>query len=1850
MHDNSHSEGNGRGTKTNLGRNHKGRSVREDGGSHGMINRKTTRPTAILLVVSIILLTSAAINGTMTMYTSTPKDVTNSPDGEGVGNVLYDRVDSTNFGESLFNLASAQGQGQQNTAVEYFSREVSNLTLSILNTYNTPAKHNGTIDLTPYLLPGWTLYQTEITTINLTAAPERVSIGGDNGAKYEFVIEEYSDPYRYIGLSQGFYSKPFYGQLLNYSFLYSTSGYNPLIRGDAYSAILSSYSVSNTNLSSYIPLVSTGGLMTWRTVNTPDTILNPETEYYAVINGSELYKGGTPAEFPKIYWAYLESTGAYDTAQYDTKFDAWASNLAWEAAMNYTYVPWNTTIDAPLLFIPTNVALQGNSTSLPDTESWTFTSASNITAISFSSNQSVYLHHNLTLWYRRDVSAQASWNVDTSGDDVTWNLTSPITYPMVSQQRYLNLSVYPDWITTGLYNGSSPTNHTSFSKSGTEIHAWDMTNGTWTLTNTAPNYVTGIVSPDLVSITDNMPITNTIQDPSLINATTGSTNLTIWQGSLVVAGPPNETVVNGATSYLWDIYPDTSNNGTYRIEVYWTNGTEAGYLAKEFVIYYPTTLKPLESSITAFTNSSFDISVYFNETFTPKPIDGGYAGVTVVYSFDGGTWNSLTDHANGTWTTTINTAGYSAGFYQLRVNGSGLAIENQSITINVELIYDTQPLTVGWSPPNLNNISYLESTNLTVQYRFANGTPVADALITVTDYITTWTMHYSPSGGIYWLQFNGTDAPGIGTHPLNISATKTGYESQFNASQSLTIHPEPTSITVTWSPNNVTIPYSESLTLRVDYTYGGGDVPPTALVNVTINSKTYPLSWNGTAWNVTIPGSDIGLGVYSAQISAWAYGYIAQTNVTSGINVTIAPNSFIVIWENPSDLNATFAELVNITVIYTYDSNPVPNATVRLYLNTTTVYEFTLSSIDDRWHLLLNASDIGLGDWNATIVANSTGYDSGHQEDVLQVVVDPCTATPNEAVMTVYYTHSEDLSITLLDSVGNPVIDALVNATYRGSSYNLTHVGNGVYRLIINGSDGLGHYNVQVWTYRYGLINHTLSISVDIVKTPTTGTLDTIIGGYNSTVLFLDGWVIFRLTLQDVDSNLLAGAEVNLTTSTTVYILTDNGDGTYELNLTGWEIGITTFSGEVSASIAGYEPWNTTLSVVVEPIPTRLDVVVGRIPSEMYLNETLSITLEYVNIHTNETIDPDGQTFTWAGVALSYSKPSPGRFTFTLSAIGLDLTTHVLYISMNRANYSTQIIDVDIVVRAVHTSLSTEVQYRDYENETIIIEVVYRDIDRDLNVIQGTVNMTLEGVVYPLVYNATTNSYYLVFRIPLPAGTYTLTFTASAKGYETAQTTATLIVDEKGQPVMTLEVVGSVIIGAPLVARATLTQDGQPLVGYTVIFEITIMHIGGTNTTTTLTKLTDNEGVAEISYVIPSDISDATDVFVAARFSGDRLHWSVLATTTRPITTPGLVQQLLSYFTNPLGILQLIIVIAIVVGAYKWRSKRRTEDEAFKSRIAHQYDYFTAIAGLQHLMVIYKNRGTCLFYHPFSEEQIKADLISGFISAITSMHTEMDENGEQGVFEELNYSGLRVNSREGNYVMAILIGRKTMPTPLRDALQKFVDKFEKHYAQDLKGWSGLMDGFDQEWIISTLYDTLHYHIVLPHTLAADADRRAKGVEKKVVKIIQQILREGTTPSKEFCIADSIAQIAKKIHRSEAEVLDILTKMEQRRLIVPIPLSRLMQSSIYVSETPVTDTGETGDSSVEEESLDEDTAAPDGEPSHTEDTTEPTESDSIESFIMEVEKLLTEKSKTSSETEVDEDSDETKSPSDSEEVS
>jgi DNA-binding Lrp family transcriptional regulator len=1269
-------------------------------------------------------------------------------------------------------------------------------------------------------------------------------------------------------------------------------------------------------------------------------------------------RGGVGNLYPYIYWYAEGGATGYQSKRWTGSL--WDDKLNLEAILNYTYTPWNRSTNAALEFAsPESLSLQADSVAQTGF-SWKFIDGiSNITSIQIETNQSIYLNYDITIWYQKSPTVTTNWIVDTSGNPVVWNSTTTLIYPVFPQAttKYLNLTVESDWDFQGLYNSTYPeTNYTHTYRVGDMITCTAMSDETWTLSCSAPNYVTDIAlsdsfdsSPitDYVDIQVDMEIDATVEDGGGTPITGGSTNLTVLQSGTGVYKPTNIPASGGIASYLWNIDSTTSGNGTHYIEVFWTNGLEAGYFVTQVFVYYPTTLVADDIVINAYAENTFDIGVDFDDTFLVRGLDGSLA--SVEYSFDGGANTSLLDQNGGRWTATVSTAGKTNGTYQLVVYAEGLALENQSLTITVNLIYQTQALGVNWSPTN--NIPYLNTTKLSITYKIMDGTNITDAIVNVTFQSSTYDMAWDSLSQTYWIDLTGENFTGVpGTFNLNVSAWKKGYEVQVDDTITITIGSQTGEFfEVIYNPDTLNISYIETLFIQVTYEYNSLPINSSTSVNVTFNSGSpVTLTYNpgSTKWEVTLQGRDH-FGTWTINVTASASGYTTRWNSTT----------FIV-----------------------HEDTPIISSNLPVNVRTD-------------------------------------------------------------------YDHSVTFSVFVTDSIGTAINDANVSFTAFGTFHNYT-----------------------------------------------------------------------------------SGA-----------------------------------SGEYVITIA---PWTTR-----------------------------------------------------------------GPHEFTVIVI--------------RAGYTTSELNFTIIVDA-STSFGFEASsYEEYEQWDLTINVEYLDTFYSTPILNAIVNVTIDGNVYPCEF---VGYYYQAnVTLDLTPGIYTIEAAGSAS-YANAHTNqVNLDVDAKEVVHIVIEFVPpQVIAGELMEVRATLWSNDSELVmpGFNIHFEISIYYSNGTvihYTAANQIDTTNSEGVATYSFDVPEGQIDRLSA--TATYAGQREIWGAQTTKTAGVTV-NILSLLFAFLFSDIGLMIILSIALLGIVAAGYNRGVKPKKKLAKLNLENQLQMFNDLETVQHFMAVYLDRGTCVFYHPFTEDRIQPDLISGFIAAITSVYGEIKGDGVRGTLEEIQYHGLRLNSYSGQYIIGILILEGEMTPLLRERLQFFVELFENQYERDLDHWTGLVDCFDPEWVVSTLNAAFNYSWHLPHRFGPT--QKVTKTDAKMLDYISAVRDERN----EFYIKNLLAPLAEMLEKTEAEVLDRLLLLEERGIIMPIGVQTILQRQGLTladgAEEQIIRPPESLDESEavlefdeleepQEPTIEEETEIePPPEPVTEKEVEAPSEPepehDSMEAFVQDVESLLISKAKEEDKTE------------------
>jgi len=703
--------------------------------------------------------------------------------------------------------------------------------------------------------------------------------------------------------------------------------------------------------------------------------------------------------------------------------------------------------------------------------------------------------------------------------------------------------------------------------------------------------------------------------------------------------------------------------------------------------------------------------------------------------------------------------------YEFAVNSS----------ISFDIVEADTDISLEW---NTTTIDYLGQIILTADYTYSgtgDSILVGSVEVNITiDGVTTINLIES---GDYWTITLDGDFLDLGVHSVVVRSQASGY-SYAERNETLTVE-EVSTITsgYTWIPANLTIDTTESLELVVYYTYSGIDVPDTAWVNVTINSRVYNLTFSTDAWRVNISGSDIWIGEFDATISAWLYGYESRTFVTPGINVTLAANTFHVIWE-PFSLIPTYTDIVNLTIVYVEDSEPILDATVLLYINGT-VYDLTSSynETDKMWHFSIDAATIDLGTWNVTVTANKTGYTDGYYTDFLTVIEVSTTLDILPPEDTIYYdeTTTVDIYYQLADlsAVPGAVISFTLNSVEQTIGWNVTH-----WSALLDGANlGIGIHTFTVSVSAYGYVDQVDTLVITILQIPTS-----IITDADVTIFALE-FVSLRFTLIDdrTSSVVLATFAEEDWSGFLSHNLLPNG--THVITIGGSDFHVGNYTLELTLGRLGY--YNSTGAIDIEALPIPTEFVYYTSWSQ-YENETIVIEVQLFDTAHNIPVDWAVVTIELDGTlrtAVFDATNNTYSVSFWLSP-SITPGTHNLYLYGEAEDCldAFEVTEIEILPKSTYDISITvveQIQTGSTLNVTIIaiegsqpVSGIYVTINIIVHLGEDTQQIITEGVV-------TDGDGQAIIMLDVPSGATEIEISASFQGSlsEWPSETSTYIVD-----------------------------------------------------------------------------------------------------------------------------------------------------------------------------------------------------------------------------------------------------------------------------------------------------------------------------------------------------------------------------------------------------------------------------------------------------------------------------------------
>ena len=112
-----------------------------------------------------------------------------------------------------------------------------------------------------------------------------------------------------------------------------------------------------------------------------------------------------------------------------------------------------------------------------------------------------------------------------------------------------------------------------------------------------------------------------------------------------------------------------------------------------------------------------------------------------------------------------------------------------------------------------------------------------------------------------------------------------------------------------------------------------------------------------------------------------------------------------------------------------------------------------------------------------------------------------------------------------------------------------------------------------------------------------------------------------------------------------------------------------------------------------------------------------------------------------------------------------------------------------------------------------------------------------------------------------------------------------------------------------------------------------------------------------------------------------------------------------------------------------------------------------SLQSLRYLLVLHKESGITIYSVNFSEQHIDPDLVSGFITAISSFGSELS-GGQSVSIRKMEYESLKIVMEQGNYVNVGLILDDFPEQWLDLRLKTFIKALETQYKEYLENFMG----------------------------------------------------------------------------------------------------------------------------------------------------------------------------------------------------
>ncbi|MHA1298351.1 MAG: hypothetical protein ACTSO9_02790 [Candidatus Helarchaeota archaeon] len=389
-------------------------------------------------------------------------------------------------------------------------------------------------------------------------------------------------------------------------------------------------------------------------------------------------------------------------------------------------------------------------------------------------------------------SISSYYSANASKNYIDWNSTINVNPPNTRINNTVYIMFPLGWNSTSVSPAYSTSNYTKGQTKFLEIY--NVSSGNIRTYFRSENLIVNLTIERYLGGTlyQEIGFTECIDETVRINASfshdvaTNLGTLSVFDFNGILNYTDQKAPINNIINFSnWDIDTTTKANGSYLIQVFWSNGTAVGINATYFHIIYPTKSTLLSpTSLQTFYGQSINVTLYFENDFSQNIYgETGIQKANVTAVFNSTDKYILTEtYGAGYYNTMINTTGFENGTYGLNITIEKFGYLNKSYNLEIEIVYNTSL----YANVTVLTIYYSEVFDIELNYNrtdFLFNIGINSSIIQVeingTDATSYIQIDYSEENiGNYTLRLNTTNCSDLllpGNNIIIFKFSKQGY-------------------------------------------------------------------------------------------------------------------------------------------------------------------------------------------------------------------------------------------------------------------------------------------------------------------------------------------------------------------------------------------------------------------------------------------------------------------------------------------------------------------------------------------------------------------------------------------------------------------------------------------------------------------------------------------------------------------------------------------------------------------------------------------------------------------------------------------------------------------------------------------------------------------------------------------------------------------------------------------------------------------------------------------------------------------------------------------------------------------